>query len=337
MTTEKANEEPTLELEGGEIEEHTEDSDFASSFNEIDDDGDEKETAAGNEPDKSEKPKASEPERDEQGRFKPKDGDQPKDGKGEKPDKSEKDETSDEDKGEATTELERLAKEAEKDDPPAKAEPKPKQQEPPPRREVSEPKPTEKTVIDDKFLDTVIDSVENEDQRDKLKETLNDEFPELKPLMLAMAKAISGASSQSAPAEPASQAKPETQQQEPASELDYETARMRLLYECERRHEGSIRTVESNDFMKWLDNQSAGVQKLADSGDPDVSVTVIKAYQEAKARDAAKEHDEKKTGNRDKKNALHSTTAKPNQGSRSDHSDAKDDFSAGFNAPDKEI
>ncbi len=320
MGKDKAKEEPVLDSQGGEIEEQVHESDFDNAFNEFDFDTevkpdakpkDAESKATDGDPGKPADDDATpspDRERDDKGRFKPKDDDGGADGEAGEEDTS------------ATAKLQKMAEAADA------TEPAPKQDEAKAEAtKKAEPEPPKQPAVDDKFLDNAINAIQDEQQRTKVTETLNDEFPELKPLFQSMAAILAGVTVNPAAAAEAAQDGEQAVQPQTPNVEQAEIARMRLLYECERQHAGSIQTAESPEFQEWLGKQPAGVQKLADSGDPDTSVTVIQAYQESKAKDAARKHDEGKQANRGKKNDLHKTTAKPNQGKRNDEGDTGND------------
>ena len=197
----------------------------------------------------------------------------------------------------------------------------------------------EPVVIDDKFIDNALASINDEQEREQSNSFLG-EFPEQRPLLKAMfgqlASMLNGdtpvQTDQGQGADSSQSGDQSTQQNQGPQQPDPETARASFLYQLEKKHNGAIQVAESQEFQSWLDNQPAGVQKLADSGDVDVSVTVIQAYQEQKAKKAAKNHDEGKSGKRSKKNDLFKSTAKPKKttSAGSSESSSDDDFDASF-------
>jgi hypothetical protein len=94
---------------------------------------------------------------------------------------------------------------------------------------------------------------------------------------------------------------------------------------------GARRIARSENFRTWIDEQSAGIQMLVDSGVPDDGVSVLKAYQEYEASQKARQHDTEVRETADtRKASLRSVgvSAKKSVGDKRG-SDA-DDYDAGF-------
>jgi len=223
-----------------------------------------------------------------------------------------------EDSKEQETAVERLnriaAETAEKKPENKKQEPPPppKKEDPPPAKDPDKPKDSPKQ----KSIDDLIEERIPEQDKARVKELL-EEWDDLKVLLSALTI-------------PQQETAAVEKKNAPPPQIDPDTARARLLYECERKHKGSIEIAESPEFQKWLEEQPETIQTLADSGDLDSSVTIIQAYQETKAKSAAKKHDESTSGLRSKKAALHKSTAKPKGAKQSQSGGGTDDFDSAF-------
>jgi chemotaxis protein histidine kinase CheA len=222
-----------------------------------------------------------------------------------KPDGEGEGETNADDNETAMARLEKLAA-AEDPAPPADAG---KSTPPPAKQPTPAPAAEQKSVA--LTLDAVLDSFDK-DEKEGVSDFLND-FPELKKLM---AKVLEKATGQAAPAKPQEAPPAAAAEQKPAedaaaSAASEEAERLGLLVACEKKLPGSIVIVESKDFQEWIGKQSAGIQKLANSGDVETSVTIIQAFKETRAKTAAGEVDKAKAEARQKAAALHKSTAKP--------------------------
>jgi len=204
------------------------------------------------------------------------------------------------------TAADRLARLAEKVEPPAteNIQPPPSKEAPPVVKEQAPP-----TKAPEDFIKRIVDGVPETD-REKVNELLL-EFPEMKALFQSIASTLSA-----------------SQPQAPAPSHD--GANERLLYQCELKHKGSIAVASSPEFQDWLGKQAPAIQVLADSGDIDTSVTIIQAYQETLAKGAAGKHDTTTAAAREKKNALLKTTAKPTGSKQVQAAADPKDFDAAF-------
>jgi len=161
-------------------------------------------------------------------------------------------------------------------------------------------------VIDDKFIDGIIEKIENAEHREAIPAMLA-EFPELKSLLQGLAQTL------------ATEGVVKAEAQEATGSVSNdvimnELARTRLLMRCEAKNPGSIHAVESPDFVEWIEKQTPAIQAMADSGDIDKSVAIIQAFQEERAKKSAKKVDEDASGAAERRRSLHKSTVKPKNG-----------------------
>jgi len=112
--------------------------------------------------------------------------------------------------------------------------------------------------------------------------------------------------------------------------IQAEMSERRYFDSIEKEVPGARAIAGSDKFSGWLDGQSVGINTLANSGDPEDAVAVLKAFKEYEVRAAAKVVDEKASKKKAKVDAgmkkVVKTTSSKTAG------DNKDDFNAGFDS-----
>lgn len=188
-----------------------------------------------------------------------------------------------------------------------------------------------------KFVEGLVDKVEDVAKKARLKETLS-AYPEIGELAAMISRDLVGR--QTVKMAEGTQAEiPEEYKTRfdtvdgMKTELDNLRAEMseRQYFDAiEKEVPGARAIADTEKFIGWLGKQSVGINTLANSGDSADAVAVLKAYKEHEARAAAKNIDEK--GGKRKKKADSSMKKVVKSTPTRTTEDAKDDFNAGFDA-----